>query len=91
MNKWLVYIVLLTSTGSLRAQSILRLSHFDVADGLSQSSVYNIFQDCHGFIWLATGDGLNRYDGKEFVVFKSRFNDTVSSGSGERNINSAIF
>jgi len=46
------------------------LQHINVEDGLSQSSVNNIFQDAHGFIWFATGDGLDRYDGKEFVAYK---------------------
>lgn len=47
----------------------------DVDDGLSQNSVVDIIQDSYGFIWIATQDGLNRYDGKNFVYFEKYFND----------------
>ncbi len=38
--------------------------------GLSQSNVYAITQDYLGFIWIATADGLNRYDGSTFKSYK---------------------
>lgn len=38
-------------------------------DGLSQNSVNDIYEDCRGFLWFATQDGLNRYDGYEFQIF----------------------
>jgi signal transduction histidine kinase/ligand-binding sensor domain-containing protein len=78
-------------TQSASAQSVLRFQHINVEDGLSQSSVNHIFQDAHGFMWFATGDGLNRYDGKQFVVYKSSFNDTLAGSMKDRNINSKIF
>lgn len=43
--------------------------------GLSQSSVVDISFDDKGFVWLATQDGLNRYDGKDFVVLDKSFED----------------
>jgi len=62
--------------------------------GLSQSSVVDIRTDPSGFVWLATQDGLNRYDGKEFQVIRRNFDDVttptgsrlgkVISGSGHR-------
>ena len=35
-------------------------------DGLSNSAVLSLYQDCDGFLWLGTCDGLNLYDGLEF-------------------------
>src|SRR5258706_3033362 len=39
------------------------------AQGLSQGMVFDILQDKEGFIWVATKNGLNRYDGYSFKVF----------------------
>ena len=76
---------------NLYAQSVLRFQHINVEDGLSQSTVNYFFQDAHGFIWLATGDGLNRYDGKQFIVYKSHFSGIARTPVSDRNINSKIF
>lgn len=46
------------------------LNSFQVEDGLSQNMVYCIAQDSQGFMWFGTQDGLNRFDGEEFKVFK---------------------
>lgn len=46
-----------------------------VGDGLSQASVQTLFQDSRGFLWLGTQDGLNRYDGYGFHIFKHRPED----------------
>lgn len=47
-------------------------------EGLSQSSVVDIAVDRTGFLWFATQDGLNRYDGKNFLVFNKNFNDVTT-------------
>lgn len=54
-----------------------------VEDGLSQSSVTCIAQDKKGFLWFGTRDGLNRYDGQEFKVFRKIPFDTTSLGSNQ--------
>jgi len=48
----------------------MRFTHLNQDDGLSQSTVNKILQDSRGFLWFATEDGLNRYNGYEFKVFK---------------------
>ena len=50
----------------------------DINQGLSQNSVIDIANDGKGFLWLATQDGLNRYDGKGFVVFRKNFDDITT-------------
>ena len=91
MKKWLIVFLIYSLASGLHAQSLLRLQHFNVNDGLSQSSVNYIFQDNQGFMWFATGDGLDRYDGKEFVAHKSKFHDTTGAQLQTRNINTTIF
>jgi signal transduction histidine kinase/ligand-binding sensor domain-containing protein/DNA-binding response OmpR family regulator len=44
--------------------------HISLEHGLSQSSIYEILQDRKGFLWFATEEGLNRYDGYDFVVYR---------------------
>ena len=51
---------------------------FDIAHGLSNNSVLTLYQDTNGFMWIGTYDGLNRYDGYEFKVFRNRLDDTTS-------------
>ncbi|WP_175404072.1 two-component regulator propeller domain-containing protein [Mucilaginibacter sp. PPCGB 2223] len=45
-----------------------------IKDGLSNNEVRTIFQDSKGYIWFGTYDGLNRYDGYEFKVYRSNPN-----------------
>src|SRR5690554_8076043 len=52
-----------------------------VEDGLSQNSIYAIFQDRQGYMWFGTQDGLNRYDGHTFKIFKKNTNDPRSLGN----------
>src|SRR6266542_64993 len=49
---------------------VLRFDHIGIEQGLSQSSVNAIFQDSRGFLWFGTQDGLNRYDGHTFKIYK---------------------
>ena len=53
-----------------RADAPLRFRHLTIDDGLSQNAVYATLQDRRGFFWFGTKDGLNRYDGYEFAVYR---------------------
>jgi len=65
----------------------LRFKHIPPDQGLSQSVVQDIIQDDQGFLWLGTQDGLNRFDGYEFKVFKS---DPRSDNSLRGNLVSSL-
>ena len=49
----------------------LRFNTISLDQGLSQVSIMCILQDRKGFMWFGTQDGLNRYDGYDFVVYKN--------------------
>ena len=66
------------SNNSVSADSY-EFRHLTTKDGLSKNSVICIFQDSRGFLWFGTEDGLNRYDGYEFKVFKASINDNSIS------------
>lgn len=53
------------------------VQYFDEADGLSHGHVSEILQDTTGMIWIATWNGLNRFDGKHFVSFKASTDDDM--------------
>ncbi|MCL5128365.1 MULTISPECIES: two-component regulator propeller domain-containing protein [unclassified Algibacter] len=50
-------------------------STLSIRDGLSQNSVISIAQDSIGYLWFATQDGLNKYDGRHFIHYEKQFED----------------
>lgn len=71
------------------AQDISRFEFYGSEEGLSQSSVYSLFCDDNGFLWIGTNNGLNRFDGKSFKEFSHTMSRDLSS-DGEPNINGRI-
>lgn len=55
--------------------------HFQVENGLSNNAVICCLQDKKGFLWFGTKDGLDRFDGYSFKVFRSDPEDSGSIGS----------
>ena len=71
MKRFAVTVIFFVFTCRNYAQNIIpRFEGLGVNDGLSQSSVYSIYQDKKGFMWFGTADGLNRYDGENIRVYK---------------------
>ena len=54
----------------LHAAIEVSVTHITTEDGIANNTVRNIYQDSNGFIWLATLNGLSRYDGNSFVNFR---------------------
>lgn len=83
MHRCLLILYVLLMHLIARGQSVpFSFRNLSINEGLSQSSVVDIAIDDAGFLWLATQDGLNRYDGRELVIFKKNFDDiTTTTGS----------
>ncbi|WP_299398998.1 two-component regulator propeller domain-containing protein [uncultured Gelidibacter sp.] len=69
------FVVCAFSLVQVFGQSQVSFRQLSVNDGLSQNSVISVTQDSIGYLWLATQDGLNKFDGNKFDVFKSLFVD----------------
>ena len=69
-------------TFSMLAQKSTRYERLTTASGLSQNTINKIIQDKKGFFWFATADGLNRYDGYSYEVYRHDPSDSKTlSGS----------
>jgi hypothetical protein len=55
--------------------------HYQVEDGLSNNAVVCCLQDRKGFLWFGTKDGLNRFDGYTFKIFRNNPDDSTSIGN----------
>ncbi len=65
----------------LLSQSItrnLQIERISTDQGLSQSTVECIYRDSRGFMWFGTEEGLNRYDGYNFTVYKNDHRNPLS-------------
>jgi len=74
----LLLLIILILPQNLVAQSNLRFERISLQQGLSQGTVLSILQDSQGFMWFATQDGLNRYDGYRFKIFKHDPHDPLT-------------
>jgi ligand-binding sensor domain-containing protein len=73
------FIVIFFSAQSLKAQSeTYTVEHYGIKNGLSQNYVNCVFQDAFGYIWVGTQDGLNKFDGYSFKVYKQDPNNKHS-------------
>ena len=74
-------IVFLLTMAGLRAADRINFFHIGLEQGLSQSTVVDIIQDKRENMWIATHNGLNRYDGYDFTVYHHNDADTSSIAS----------
>ena len=60
----------------------IEFDRFTIDDGLSQNTVYEVFQDSRGYIWMGTQGGLDRFNGYEFKQYEHESNDSLSITEG---------
>src|SRR5688572_17350996 len=65
------------------AQEDINFTSLTTKDGLSSNNVNAILRDRYGFMWFATDDGLDRFDGANFKVYRNKPMDSTSLQANE--------
>jgi ligand-binding sensor domain-containing protein/DNA-binding CsgD family transcriptional regulator len=73
---WSILLFAQVCFGQL-TNSSLHFDHLTIQEGLSHNTVYCILQDKHGYIWIGTQNGLNKYDGYSFEVYPSNESEFI--------------
>lgn len=73
-------LVVLISQAKAQYNNLV-FENLSTVDGLSSSTCVDVFQDRDGFLWFATIDGLNKYDGYDFKIYRSEINNPQSLSS----------
>jgi signal transduction histidine kinase/ligand-binding sensor domain-containing protein/CheY-like chemotaxis protein/AraC-like DNA-binding protein len=81
MLHWIRLIIFCTLiqfllTATALSQPKCKIEHYSTEDGLSHDGVMCILKDHEGFMWFGTWDGINRFDGHNFITYKSYPGDT---------------
>ncbi|AFM02700.1 putative periplasmic ligand-binding sensor domain protein [Bernardetia litoralis DSM 6794] len=74
----LFFLINFTFAQQNQNDKILKVEALNIQHGLSQSTVNDILEDRDGFVWIATDDGLNRYDGQKFTIYKHIRSDATT-------------
>ncbi|MDH5826909.1 hybrid sensor histidine kinase/response regulator transcription factor [Sphingobacterium faecium] len=80
----IIIIFLIFCTISNAQEFPLSFEHFTIKSGLSSNTVFSTYRDSYGFLWVGTEDGLNRFDGNTFKVY--RYNADVEPGLKSNHI-----
>ena len=68
-KKVLLICILWIFSNQIIGQPSYIFHHIETSDGLSNNSVHTVLRDRHGFLWIGTESGLNRFDGYGFKVY----------------------
>ncbi|MDP2304134.1 MAG: two-component regulator propeller domain-containing protein [Ignavibacteria bacterium] len=74
----LLLIFIILSSTAIAQKKPVKFNRLTSSNGLSQNRVSSIVQDHDGFIWIGTEDGVNKYDGYNFEIFKRNPGDSLS-------------
>ncbi len=82
MNRILLFISFFSWVLCSLAQPssyFLKFNHVTIKEGLSHNSILSLAQDHNGYIWVGTQNGLNKYDGYDFELYKSNTDNIEST------------
>ena len=85
LKHFIIGITALACCQTVNAQQLqASLSHYSTENGLASNAIAGIYQDDYGFIWMATWNGLSRFDGYNFYNYKT------GNSSGIKNLHNRI-
>ena len=85
LKQFIIGITVLVCCQTANAQQVqATLSHYSTDNGLASNAIAGIYQDDYGFIWMATWNGLSRFDGYNFYNYKT------GNSSGIKNLHNRI-
>ena len=79
----IIFVLVFIGANTHGQENRIKFEELSIDAGLSQTIVYSIAQDNEGFMWFATEDGLNRYDGYHFSVIRHNPKDSSSLGHNQ--------
>lgn len=78
MKRHIIFILFLLAFLSVKSQPDCIFTHYSSEDGLSQNSIMSMAQDHNGVLWFSTWDGINRFNGYDFKVYKARQGNKIA-------------
>ncbi len=65
-----IFLISTSSAAQIKLSNFEDVTHYDMESGLPSSNIEQIIEDDQGFLWMATSDGVSRFDGTNFMNFK---------------------
>ena len=79
--KFLITLIFIISINQSKAQIKCKIENYSTEDGLSHDAISYMLKDKEGFMWFATWDGINRFDGKNFITYKATAGNNSNLGN----------
>ena len=81
MKRHILFILTLLFFFYAKSQPNCIFTHYSSENGLSQNSIMSMVQDHNGVLWFSTWDGINRFNGYDFKVYKARQGNKITTVS----------
>jgi signal transduction histidine kinase/ligand-binding sensor domain-containing protein/DNA-binding response OmpR family regulator len=81
-----IVLLFIIPVNELRSQIKCKIDSYSTEDGLSHDNIRDIIKDKEGFMWFATWDGINRFDGRNFITYKATAGDHSDLGNNRIDV-----